>query len=29
VEFDPELGETVVHRRRKASRTGEGWEDTE
>jgi N utilization substance protein A len=29
VEFDPELGETVVHRRRKASRTGEGWEETE
>lgn len=28
VEFDPELGETVVHRRRKASRTGE-WEDVE
>jgi N utilization substance protein A len=28
VEFDPELGETVVLRRRKASRTGE-WEDVE
>jgi N utilization substance protein A len=29
VEFDPELGQTVVVRRRKASRAGEEWEDVE